>query len=131
MSDIPILPWAPTDDARLSAKARKLIEDPVNDICYSVVSAWEAQIKHDLHPDKLAVNARELAGYCEQAGFRPLTMRLRHIFGLASLEREPGAGIHEGPFDRVLVCQASAEKMLLVTHDSWIEEYAEPCAFVV
>lgn len=129
--DTHILLWALTDDVRLSAKARKLIEDADNDICYSVVSPWEVQIKHDLHPDKLAVNAQELAGYCEQAGFRPLPIRLQHVFGLASLEREAGAGVHKDPFDRILVCQAAAEKMLLVTHDSRIGEYTEPCVFVV
>ena len=129
--DTHILLWALTDDARLPVKARKLIEDADNDICYSVVSPWEVQVKHDLHPDKLAVNARELAGYCEQAGFRPLPIRLQHVFGLVSLERAAGAAAHKDPFDRMLVCQASAEKMLLVTHDARIGDYTEPCVFVV
>jgi len=129
--DTHILLWALTDDARLPVKARKLIEDAGNDICYSVVSPWEAQIKHDLHPDKLDVTAQELAGYCEQAGFRPLPIRLQHVFGLDSLQREEGARVHKDPFDRILVCQASAEKMLLVTHDARIGEYTEPCVFVV
>ena len=48
-----------------------------------------------------------------------------------TLEREEGAGIHKDPFGRILVCQASAEKMLLVTHDARIGEYLEPCVFVV
>lgn len=129
--DTHILLWALTDDARLPVKARKLIEDVDNDICYSVVSPWEVQLKHDLHPDKLAIGAREFAGYCEQSGFRQLPIRLQHVFGLETLEREDGAGVHKDPFDRILVCQASAEKMLLVTHDARIGEYLEPCVFVV
>ena len=129
--DTHILLWALADDARLSAKARKLIEDPDNDICYSVVSPWEVQIKHELHPDDLKTDARELVGYCNEAGFRSIPLRSAHVVALGSLEREANAPAHKDPFDRIMICQASIEKMLFVTHDARIGEYTDPCVYLV
>ena len=38
---------------------------------------------------------------------------------------------HKDPFDRILICQAKAESMLLMTHDSLIPYYNEPCVLSV
>lgn len=129
--DTHILLWALVDDQRLSPKARRLIADRGNDIYYSIVSPWEVQIKHDLHPDELAVDARMLEGFCEKAGFRQLAVRINHICALSSLVRRDGASPHKDPFDRIMVCQASVENMLFLTHDSRIAEYIDPCVFAV
>ncbi|MER2183109.1 MAG: PIN domain-containing protein, partial [Clostridia bacterium] len=39
-----------TNDSKLSDKARRLIADESNEIFYSVISAWEIEIKHEKHP---------------------------------------------------------------------------------
>ena len=129
--DTYILLWALIDDPRLSAKARRLIEDHGNDIYYSIASLWEVQIKHDLHPKELAVDARALSKHCEKAGFLQTPLRLEHICALPRLERRDGASQHKDPFDRIMVCQASVENMLFLTHDNRIAEYTDSCVFAV
>lgn len=129
--DTHILLWALVDDPRLTPKARRLIEDMSNDVYYSIASPWEVQIKHDLHPDELAVDARALEAYCMKAGFAQLPVKLDHICALPRLERRDGAAPHKDPFDRIMVCQASVEGMLLLTHDGRIAEYTDPCVFAV
>ena len=129
--DTHILLWALVDDPRLSAKARRLVEDRGNDIYYSIASPWEVQVKHDLHPDGLTVDARTLSEYCKKAGFLQLPVKLEHVCALSRLERRDGASRHKDPFGRIMVCQASVENMLLLTHDSRIGEYTDPCIFTV
>ncbi len=129
--DTHILLWAISNDARLPEKARKLIENEENEIYYSIVSLWEVEIKRLAHPDAMPVSARQLAGYCEQSDFQRLLVREKHIFALEGLKREENALPHKDPFDRMLVCQASTENMMFVTHDSLIPGYVEPCILAV
>ena len=129
--DTHILLWALSNDTRLSVKARKLIESEENEIFYSIISLWEVEIKHLLHPDVLTVSAEELAEYCGQSGFQTVMIREKHIDPLAGLKWEEDAPQHKDPFDRLLICQASVENMLFVTHDSLILGYDEPCVLVV
>ena len=59
--DTHILLWAVSNDVRLPAKARKLIENEENEIYYSLVSLWEVEIKHLAHPDAMTVSAEDQA----------------------------------------------------------------------
>lgn len=125
--DTHMLLWALTDNPRLPEKARKLIENPGNEIYYSVASLWEIEIKHLAHPDALAVTAEEVEQYCTQSGYHQLPIRPRHIFDLETLRRPEDAPPHKDPFDRLLICQASAEDMLFLTHDALLPAYNKGC----
>lgn len=129
--DTHILLWALSDDARLPAQARELILDERNEIYYSILSLWEIELKHLAHPDAMTISAREVAAYCERAGYLQLSLRGPHIYGLSRLHRAEDAPPHKDPFDRLLICQASVENMMLVTHDSRIAEYQSPCIVAV
>ena len=76
--DTHILLWAVSNDVRLPAKARKLIENEENEIYYSLVSLWEVEIMHLAHPDAMTVSAEELAEYCEQSGFQRILVREKY-----------------------------------------------------
>lgn len=82
-------------------------------------------------PDVMPVSAEELSEYCEQSGFQKILIREKHVFALANLKREENAPPHKDPFDRMLICQASTENMMFITHDSLIPGYNEPCILVV
>lgn len=125
--DTHVLIWALTEDARLSDKAREMILDPENTVYYSAVSIWEVSIKHTNHPENVQFTGRELAGFCEEAGFLPVEMRIRHVYALETLEREEEAPSHHDPFDRMLIAQAKTENMLFLTHDSLLPFYNEKC----
>ncbi len=129
--DTHILLWAVSNDVRLPEKAKKLIENMENDIYYSMLSLWEVEIKYLAHPNAMPVSAKELSEYCVESGYQKLPFRESHIFAMAGLEREEGTPAHKDPFDRMLICQASVENMIFVTHDSLIAGYREPCILVV
>jgi hypothetical protein len=64
--------WAIADDDRLSAKARRLIEDAENDIVVSAATVWEISIKHALArggPNDMPISGEEALGYFKDAGF--------------------------------------------------------------
>ncbi len=129
--DTHILMWTLTDDPRLSASARTLIEHADSEIYYSVISVWETDIKHHLHPDVLSINGEQLAAYCHEAGFHSLSLTVRHISPLHTLTRKPDAPAHRDPFDRIMICQALSEGMFFLTHDSLLPFYNEPCIIPV
>ena len=129
--DTYILIWALNEDKRLPDKARDLILDENNVIYYSSVSIWEISIKHANHPDNVAFTGKELAGFCQEAGFLPIEMCDRHIFALETITRKEGAPPHHDSFDRMLIAQAKAEKMSFVTHDLTLSHYNEKCIVLV
>lgn len=129
--DTHILLWTLSDDAQLSEKARKLIQNGENEIYYSIASIWEIQMKYIAHPDRMSFTAEQVSGYCKESGFFLLPVREEHIFYLKNLKRPDDAPPHKDPFDKIMVCQAMVENMLFVTHDHLIPDYNEPCIYVV
>lgn len=129
--DTHIAIWALEDSARLPRRARELILDATNHVYVSVASVWEVQIKHAAHPDRMVVNGKRFYELCQQAGYELVPIDAKHVLHLANLKREATAKPHNDPFDRILVCQAAQENMRLVTHDSLIVDYKEPCILFV
>lgn len=112
--DTHIFIWWRAEPSRLSAEVRSRIATA--DIVFvSAASAWEAGIKASLGrltlPD--AMEAGVLA-----SGFEKLLITFSHAERAASLPPH-----HRDPFDRMLVAQAQAERLTLVTHDRLLEPY--------
>ena len=82
-------------------------------------------MKHTNHPDHVEFTGEELAKFCQEAGFMPLEMRDRYVFALESITRAEGASLHHDPFDRMLIAQAMAEHMQLLSHDDTVMQYGE------
>lgn len=129
--DTHILIWALNGDPRLPERARDMILDNGNAIYYSSVSIWEVSIKHANHPDNVEFTGKELAQFCQEAGFYPVEMRDKHVFALETITRMEGAPPHHDPFDRILIAQAKAENMSFITHDSLLSYYDEKCIIPV
>ena len=129
--DTHILLWALSDDERLSEKARKAVENEDNEIYYSIISLWEVELKRIAHPDAMRITAKELADYCEQSGFNRISIKDKHIYALSRLTRAENAPSHKDPFDRLLICQASEENMIFLTHGSLLGWYEDPCILYV
>jgi PIN domain nuclease of toxin-antitoxin system len=108
--------WAVVDDPRLPAKAAELIADPANDVFVSVASLWEIAIKHALargKPHDMPISAREALGYFQAAGYVLLDVVSAHVIAVEDLPMW-----HADPFDRILVAQALAVPLRLLTHDT-------------
>lgn len=129
--DTHILLWALLDDDRLPKKAKKILTRTEIDIYYSIISLWEIELKHLLHPMQMHVNAQNIREYAQEAGFQSLPLHDRHIFALSSLNRPDTAKPHKDPFDRLLICQAKCENMVFLTHDTLLADYNEPCVYLV
>jgi PIN domain nuclease of toxin-antitoxin system len=121
--DTQIALWAIADDNRLSAKARRLIEDAENDIVVSAATVWEISIKHALArggPNDMPISGEEALGYFKDAGFALLGISPTHV---AAVEALPP--LHADPFDRILVAQALSTPLCLLTHDQRIVGYSD------
>jgi PIN domain nuclease of toxin-antitoxin system len=101
---------------RLSPRARRLIEAGENVV--SVASYWEIVIK----AGKGLLTISDLPTWWRQAteltAARVLPIRASHITALAALPP-----LHKDPFDRILIAQAKAEGLGLVTSEGPIGEY--------
>jgi PIN domain nuclease of toxin-antitoxin system len=121
--DTHIALWAIADHPRLSARARRLLEDPDNEILVSAVSVWEIAIKHALArggPHDMPVSGAEALGYFRDAGF---TMLPHSPQDAAAVEDLPP--IHADPFDRMLVAQALGAPLRLLTADARVARYSD------
>jgi PIN domain nuclease of toxin-antitoxin system len=105
-------------DEGLVAEARNAIADPANLVAVSAVSAWEISIKKAL--GKLAA-PDDLEQQVQQGGFLPLPISIAHALAAGQLARH-----HEDPFDRILIAQAFAEGLTIVTRDKRFAGYGVP-----
>lgn len=92
-----------------------IIEDPANELAISVVSYWEITIKQAL--GKLEIS-NTWTDSVEETGMFWLNLEPKHI---RQLEKLPL--IHHDPFDRLLISQARAEQMTLLTCDDKVRQY--------
>ncbi len=125
--DTHIILWYFTNDAKLPKNAEDWINSADNEVYYSIVSLWEVAIKHHINPDRMPISDEEFSEYAEKTGFTCLALSKDHIALLKTLHRKNNTKDHHDPFDRMLICQAKAESMMLLTHDSLIPGYEEPC----
>ncbi|XCY76708.1 type II toxin-antitoxin system VapC family toxin [Pseudomonas sp. CBR-F] len=113
--DTHILLWALSDDPKLPAKARKLIENAA-EIYVSAATFWELAIKVGL--GKLNVNLDEIREYCLESGYVELPITSEHAIAVKDLEHH-----HRDPFDWLIIATAIIEPMKLVTADPMVAKY--------
>jgi PIN domain nuclease of toxin-antitoxin system len=103
-------------DEGLAAQARDAIADPGNLVAVSAASAWEISIKKAL--GKL-VAPDDLEHQIQVGGFTPLPVTTAHGVAAGQLERH-----HDDPFDRMLIAQALAEGLTIVTRNKRFNDYS-------
>ncbi len=117
--DTHILLWWLADDRRLSKMARTVLADPANEVFVSVVSLWELAIK--TASGKLDVSVAEVAAVLKEGDYSVLPVHERHVLSLAGLPPH-----HGDPFDRMLIAQAMADSLRLLTQDRVLARYGDP-----
>jgi PIN domain nuclease of toxin-antitoxin system len=111
--------WFTLDDPRLSSEVSDLMRDPANELVLSVASSWEIAIK-------LSIGKYELPGdfesfMKEQIETNQLTFQSITIPHLAIVRSLPFH--HRDPFDRLLVAQALAEAVPIISVDERLDAY--------
>ena len=119
--DTHLLLWAAGQPERLPDVARALIGDPQNELMFSAASLWEVAIKSRLGRADFRAEPRLLRRGLLENGYDELAVTGEHAVATADLPP-----IHKDPFDRILVAQAAAEGIPLVTADPVVARYPGP-----
>lgn len=111
--------WWQMAPERLDENVRGRIAAPTSEVLLSTVSTWEMAIK-------IAAGKLQLPRPIEEMipesllrdEFASLPLQQHHCFELTKLPMH-----HRDPFDRMLVAQARADKLTLVTVDRQLKRY--------
>ncbi|MBV9037421.1 MAG: type II toxin-antitoxin system VapC family toxin [Acidobacteriaceae bacterium] len=117
--DTHALLWWLSDDPALTRAARMVIAETRNTIFVSAASAWEIATKVRLGKLPTAADlTTDFAGYLQREGFQILAISGEHAIRAGLLP-----GPHKDPFDRLLIAQAQAENMPIVSNESLFDTY--------
>jgi PIN domain nuclease of toxin-antitoxin system len=113
--DTHILLWWLSGHPSLPARAGEVIADPDTTVMVSAASAWEIAIKKAAGrldaPD-------DLVDALEAGGLDTLPVTVAHALAAGALPPH-----HADPFDRMLIAQARAEGVCLITVDRRFSDY--------
>jgi PIN domain nuclease of toxin-antitoxin system len=116
--DAHIVIWSVTNDPRLAAQILELIAGQVDPIAFSVAQLWEVEIKAAA---RLMPGVPDFAGAVVALNLELLPILPDDAVRAAHLPRH-----HGDPFDRMLIAQALARDLMIVTHDRAFEPYVVP-----
>lgn len=117
--DTHVFIWMHAEPDRLSRRAKDLLIDPDTELHLSVVVAWELGIKIARERLTLPEPLEEyVMSRANRSRMSLLPIGLVHVLDAVALPAH-----HADPFDRMLVAQARAERLTLLTADPWIARY--------
>jgi PIN domain nuclease of toxin-antitoxin system len=119
--DTQLLLWAAGRPERLSVAARRLLNNPRNELLFSAASMWEITIKNSLGRDDFRVEPRVMRRGLLDNGYKELPITSEHTVNVDGLP-----SLHKDPFDRLLISQALIEGIVLLTADAQLARYLGP-----
>jgi PIN domain nuclease of toxin-antitoxin system len=123
--DTQLIVWAAVEPEKLPQAASDLMEDPENDLYFSVISLWEVAIKRGLNRPDFRPDLRVLRRELLENGYEELNVISAHALAIDTLPL-----IHKDPFDRMLVAQAMTEGLMFLTSDPVLAQYPGPVRLV-
>ncbi len=117
--DTHALLWWLSDDPALTKPARRAIADTKNAAYVSAASAWEIATKVRLGKLPTAVDlVSDFAGIVERERFQMLAITGEHAIRAGLLP-----GPLKDPFDRMLMAQAQAENLPIISIEALFDDY--------
>lgn len=111
--------WLIRNRPEASPLARTLFANPDNEVFLSSVSSWEIAVKYQLGKLPLGdVPARYIPTERGKHGIETISLSEADTLVLDKLPP-----LHNDPFDRMLICQAIASQMIILTPDPLISQY--------
>ena len=110
--DTHILLWMIGESRSLSDFSKHVLSDEANDLFFSSISIAEVAIKHQKNAALMPLSPDDVRLSAEECGVRELAFDSRHAVALGALPQ-----FHRDPFDRIILAQAKAEGMKLLSHD--------------
>ncbi len=115
--DTHVFLWAVAGSSSLKRPARRFIES-AGQVYVSAASIWEVAIKASL--GKIDADPAALIAAITDSGFIELPVTATHAAGVAALP-----SLHNDPFDRILLAQALAEPLRLLTAGAALAKYSD------
>lgn len=117
--DTHALIWWLAGDEALSHRAQDAIADEANSIVVSAASAMEVATKHRIGKlPNAALLACDFETIVADQGFGELPITVHHARVAGEMKIE-----HKDPFDRLLIAQAQAEDMVLVSNEALFDDF--------
>lgn len=120
--DTQVVLWWLNDGPQLNAKIRGIIADRRAELFVSVATLWEVAVEHRI--GKLSESGAKLITELDAQGLPLLAIKAAHLAALETLPQ-----YHRDPFDHLILAQAKAEGLTIVTADRLLERYGVPCVF--
>jgi PIN domain nuclease of toxin-antitoxin system len=118
--DTHIFLWFISGDTHLSIEHRDAIRDPDNAVYLSAVSVWEAIVKYQL--GKLSLPEPPEIYLPKQRELHQIASLALDESSVVSLAKLPS--LHRDPFDRMLICQALQNSLIIATVDKAVRAYS-------
>ncbi len=116
--DTHALLWWLTDDVRLPSDMDPILADETTEVFVSAASAWEIAIKVQSGKLDAGPLAQDFAVELARQGFMALDITMEHAARAGHLPLH-----HRDPVDRMLVAQAQAENLHLVSNERIFDRY--------
>jgi PIN domain nuclease of toxin-antitoxin system len=117
--DTHTLIWSVEDQARVSAAAMTVLQDPANDRFLSAATIWELAIKFGQGKIALSMPYRLwMETVITDLKLLILPITIEYAEGLSMLPSH-----HKDPFDRLLIAQALVENIPIVSLDAAFDPY--------
>lgn len=122
--DTHVFLWIFLEPKRVPASVKSFLRDDAKrEVYFSYASSWEIAIKFGRGKLTLPQSPDEFVrSRISRAGWLHLPIELDHVLDVFKLP-----GIHNDPFDRLLISQAKAEKMSILTVDPRFSDYDVDC----
>lgn len=110
---------------RLSASLLQQMENPDEEIYFSVVSIWEVSIKWSRGRADFQFDPRRFRQHLLNQKLTEMDVKGEHALAVANLPN-----LHKDPFDRILIAQATIEGITLLTADRRLATYPGPVQLI-
>jgi PIN domain nuclease of toxin-antitoxin system len=119
--DTHLLIWSSWTPQKVSPAGHNLINNPDNDLFFSVANLWEMTIKQALRKRDFQIDAHLLRRGLLDNGYNEIIISSDHALAVRTLPP-----LHRDPFDRILIAQAMVEGITLLTADPMVARYPGP-----
>ena len=111
--------WSVGPTEKIGRKGLEILESAEAEIFFSAASAWEVAIKTRIGKVELPESPTTyVPKRLQEQGIRPLPVTQMHALRVYEFELH-----HNDPFDRLIVAQALAEELVLLTSDRIMAKY--------
>lgn len=110
--------WFVSGDKQLPATLKTKIID-INQHCFlSAASLWEITIKNQIGKLDLEISLTDLFDFVDRNQIEVVPITYDHLLTLSDLPNH-----HNDPFDRLIISQAIAENLIVITRDKLFKKY--------